>query len=690
MGVVLWLLECVLSGAAAYSVSARLGPSRPFLERAMVALGLSAASGVSVMYGLGAFGIINRAGVGWAAFGLNGAALVWAVRGHRVELEKLLRQDLGAPGRLVREILGEVELMGQVVALALLAVGVSAFIIWRYPSWSWDCVWYHVSISNYVLQSHGNGWIDTHINWVNGYPRNLELLSAWSSALVGDTRLDDSAQLPFAFLGAFAVAAYCRRFGAGRALAASLGAMWMLTPAVCLQMHTTHADIAAGALFVAGVYFLTQTPWTAYARWVTALMLGLYLGSKVTGLFHLVLLSPLILWRVGAELRHAPGKRAALVRELLGAVALCLALGAFTYARNLVRFHNPFWPVKVVAPIFGELNGTEDPHTMAWPPAFFGGSPGAVVHMLRQWYTPSGNYYPDVREGPFGVLFAWLTFPCYLLVALFAPFDKRRWQLFAVLGMGVLAVLVPVAWWGRYTLGMPAAALISVAVVSDVMGTRRFRVAVGVLALLALGVTWGHDAFFSALNQAGAQAGELSQFAVGWGVLGFALVLVLEGLLPVRGRRALLSAWAAGLTVASYAAAVQGYRSLPTPFADVATREGDERRLRGEAHWLWPYEFARYRDEILKPGDVVTYDSATAFLAEYWTPDLRNRVEYVDPAGNDTAFFNRLHALRPVLVSVRRNSSAERTMHERSDLFRPLFDVPVGEARMYQALNWNW
>ena len=32
-------------------------------------------------------------------------------------------------------------------------------------------------------------------------------------------------------------------------------------------------------------------------------------------------------------------------------------------------------------------------------------------------------------------------------------------------------------------------------------------------------------------------------------------------------------------------------------------------------------------------GRVVAYDSATSFLGEYWTRDLRNRVEYVDHEG---------------------------------------------------------
>lgn len=44
-------------------------------------------------------------------------------------------------------------------------------------------------------------------------------------------------------------------------------------------------------------------------------------------------------------------------------------------------------------------------------------------------------------------------------------------------------------------------------------------------------------------------------------------------------------------------------------------------------NWLWTPEAVRLREQELRPGDVVAYDSATRFLGESWTRDLRNRVE---------------------------------------------------------------
>lgn len=623
MGLVLWALTTSLAGSTAYVLVARVSLSRGLLDRALATLMVAVATPLACMYGLGFGHGLRRAPLGWTALLLHAAIVVaclWSAE-VRARVLGVLRTDLAWTRKLGRDILATQELAAHGLVVALMALGVSCFIAWRFPSWSWDCVWYHVSTTNYVVQESTNAWVATNDWYINGYPRHLELLSAWNDLLLGSTRLDDVPQVPFAILGALAVAAFCRRVPVSPALSASLGAMWIALPAVALQIHTTHADIAAGALFLTGCYFLSARPFDGFARTMTFLAFGLYAGTKVTGLFHLALVSPVVVLR-WAWLFWERGARGRRALEFFGLSAFLFALGGFSYTRNLLRYRNPFWPVHLQLPLLGtNLAGPVDPHDMAWPPAFFG-APGAFWKMLQVWYTPSGNYFPDVREGPFGIFFSYLAFPAFLILVAGLPWRKDRWQRGAVVGMGVLATLVPVAWWGRYVLGMAGASLVSVAYLSQLVRTRYLQV--------------------------------------------------------------LISAAAAFLCVASYAASIQGYRALPTPFADAATAATDDKRLRAEATWLWSPQAAQLRDREMRPGDVVAYDQSMSFLTNLWTEDLRNRVAFVEYLGDDAAWAATLEATGAKWVSVQAYSPQERFLLGRRDRYQYLFPLPQVGARMYR------
>jgi hypothetical protein len=622
----LWTIETLLAAGAAWALSAALLRERSTLERWLAALLFLAASLLTCVQGLGLVGQLTRLHLALVGLVLHGAMVAWAVRhAGGMRLRALLRSDAGAPGRLLRDIHQRRELAAWALLPAAWGLLVSSVIAWSFPSWAWDVVWYHTPKTNYAVQTGAVTWVDTSVWYVNGYPEAVELLSVWNVLFPRDTRLDDVSQLPFALLGALAVAALCRRAGASVALAASLGAMWMALPAVALQLHTTHADVAAGSLFITAFYFLTERDWSPTARTLTLLALGLYAGTKVTGLFHLVLLSPVLLVRLLLVLRAEPAARGRRLRQTALAGVLLLWLGAPTYVENLARTGNPLWPARMrvlgrelAGPIAVEKLGS---------PAFFG-EPGAFMRMVRNWNAPEGLYWPDVRERAFGWLFPWLLLPALLWVGLGGVFGRERFLGLSLLLFAGLVVLVPAAWWGRFTLGLPAAGLVALAVLHRQVRSPYLQVP--------------------------------------------------------------LSALAAFLSVASYAKASVGYQVLPTLGRPAVAGVSDDDRLRARMNWLWPGDAVRLRERELRPGDVVAYDSATSFLGEYWTRDLRNRVEYVNHEGDAAAYLRELRALRPRWVSVRRDSPAERLLRAQAGAFERLFDCPISEAVMYRVTRSDW
>ena len=622
----LWTVESLLAAGAAWALSAALLRGRPTLERWMAALLFGAASLLTCVQGLGLLGLLSRPRLAVAGLVLHGAMLAWAVRHAGVaRLRAVLRADAGAPWRLLRDIHQRRELAAWALLPAACGLVVSSVIAWSFPNWAWDVVWYHTPKTYYAVQTGGVGWVDTSIWYVNGYPEAVELLSVWNVLLPGHTRLDDVSQLPFALLGAFAVAALCRRAGASVALAASLGAMWIALPAVALQLHTSHADVAAGALFITAFYFLTERPWSPTARTLTLLALGLYAGTKVTGLFHLALLSPVLLVRLLLALRAEPAARGRRLGQVALAGVLLVWLGAPTYVENVARTGNPLWPARMRV-LGRELAGpiaVEDLGT----PAFFR-EEGAFLKMVHNWTAPEGLYWPDVRERAFGWLFPYLLLPALLWVGLSGVFGRERALGLSLALLAGLAVVVPAAWWGRFTLGLPAAGLVALAMLHRQLRTPYAQVP--------------------------------------------------------------LSAVAAFLCVASYAKASVGYQVLPTLGTPAVASVSDDDRLRARANWLWPGRAVRLREEQLQPGDVVAYDSATSFLGEYWTWDLRNRVEYVNHDGDSAAYLRRLRALRPRWVSVRKDSPAERLLLGQAGAFERLFPCPISDAVMYRVTRSDW
>jgi hypothetical protein len=627
MGWGMWVLGSLLVASAAWALSAVLLRGASTLERWMAALLFASAGLVTCVQGLGFFGGLNPSRLFLAVWLFHLWLLHFAVhRAEPGELRRVLRADVGAPWRLLRDIHQRRELAAWALLPAAWALLVSGLIAWSFPSWAWDVVWYHTPKTNYAVQTGAITWVHTPIWYINGYPEATELLSVWNVLLPRDTRLDDIAQFPFALLGAFAVAAMCRRAGASPALAASLGAMWMALPAVALQVHTLHADIAGAALFLTAFHFLTEKDWSPRARILTLLALGLYAGTKVTGLLHGALLAPVVLVRLGLALRKEPGARVRRLGQVALGALLLAWLGAPTYVENLARTGNPLWPARMEV-LGWELPGPIAAEDIAGPPAFFG-APGAFMEMVDNWTAPEGLYWPDVRERAFGWLFPFLLLPALLWVSAVAVFRRgqRYWLWLPVLA-GV-TVVVPAAWWGRFTLGLPAAGLVAFAVLHRQVRTPYAQVP--------------------------------------------------------------LSALAAFLSVASYAKASVGYQVLPTLGTPAVAGLSDDARLREKMGWLWPAEAARLREEDLRPGDVVAYDSATFFLGEYWTRDLRNRVEYVEHEGDDADYLRRLRALGPRWVSVRKDGPAEALLLERKGAFEKVFASRESDAVVYRALRGDW
>ena len=220
------------------------------------------------------------------------------------------------------------------------------------------------------------------------------------------------------------------------------------------------------------------------------LALGLYAGSKMTGAFHLLMLGPWVAARAGVELWHARGEQWRRAGDGVLSVLALMAVGSFKYFQNLWKTGNPLWAFRVKVPLLGtELPGRFDPADFygsrpGESPLFFG-SPGALAQLLRSRYVEVPTFWPDVRTGGFGPVFAWLLVPCLAVLAVLPSNWKRH---LPILALALVSLMVQAAWWPRFVIGVASAGLVALGVVHGrvLKGLLRPALSLAFLALTAV------------------------------------------------------------------------------------------------------------------------------------------------------------------------------------------------------------
>jgi hypothetical protein len=485
-------------------------------------------------------------------------------------------------------------------ATALFALAVSVAHVIFYATWSWDCVWYHLAQSRYIIQEQSlHYWVDTSNFYLNGYPRLVETFSAFSMLVLRSEVLDDGSQLSWGLVGCLAVAAFCRRLGISRLLSLAFGVSWLLMPAVFLQLHTTHADVASGALFVSACFFAWSRRAAASALAMAFVCANLLVATKISGLLLVALLTPVVLVQALRSVRTSRKGDWALMHVVV--VVVSLFVGAAQPIRNFVHTKNPVYPAAVSLPRLGlRLDGPMEEGAVAGGLSFLR-SPGAVGGIIHAWGATPGAPFPDIRERPFGRTFNFFLVP-FALVGLLVGFARLRIETLSLLFLAVASLMVPAPWWGRFVLGVPAAAL--------------------ALAGLALD--------------------RLSRRLLGGAVVGASTM--------------------AGLLVWDYCSAFPGYRQTPELSFGIGGVRNDE-RLRAEMTWMLPPAMIAARDSELKDGDVFAYDESVEFIGELWNSATTSRAVFVS-SKEPSSFLRRLTALGAKWTAVARPSSAEQALAE--------------------------
>jgi hypothetical protein len=331
-------------------------------------------------------------------------------------------------------------------------------------------------------------------------------------------------------------------------------------------MHT-QVDIACAALFLVATRMLVEAP-TRGRFLVVACALGLYLGTKFTGALHLVALLP---WVV-------PWARSLGWWAVVRGPVLAAGLGGARYLANVLAHGSPFWPFQMRVPVLGlTLPGALDPGPINLAASGSSGAfftaPYSIPYIGWAWYHDDAALWPDVRSGGFGLAFRWLLVPC--LALLFLDVLRRRSNTrlaLPVLAVFVLALVVPMPWWPRYTL------------------------AAGGMGLVALAAVLAHD------------ARAWARWIVGVGFVGLLLV-----------------SWVT--MISNLLTFTEEYR-WPAQVAAMREATPEVRERQQVTTWLWPSEYVEARDARFADGGVLLFDESADFPSELFAKGLRNTPRY--------------------------------------------------------------
>jgi hypothetical protein len=239
-------------------------------------------------------------------------------------------------------------------AAALLASGASLWISTQSALFGWDGWAYH---------SPAMAWFHQHdaiapmplMEWIIGYPKNIEFLSLWSFLLEGDDTFIDTINLALHWLTVPFAYGVGRHVGLKRGWALAGALLYFLTPTLMAQTWRTYIDQAFADSVVIMLYVLFTWLTSAPSRrtgWLV--LLGCTLGhlaqTKGTGL-HMVLI--IGLWVVVAEARS--GRLRQLPRTLLILALPTALLGAGWYLHTWWVMGNPLYPFRITLPGSGSV-----------------------------------------------------------------------------------------------------------------------------------------------------------------------------------------------------------------------------------------------------------------------------------------------------------------------------------------------
>jgi hypothetical protein len=312
------------------------------------------------------------------------------------------------------------------------------------PPMDTDAWGYHLPWAALAHQERSLGPFAYAKGSINFYPMNGEILFLWWIVGAGTERWANITQAPFAFAAVLASYILAVRVGARRVDAAIAGLLILSVPTVMHQMRVALVDLIFAGEALSAVAFLSKRRLTPASIILAGCASGLVLGTKGSGIYVVIPLGLLLVYRLtpfGMDgLRGlARGRRMVTALKFIGLfVAVTFLFGGYFYVRNWISTGNPtgdmlvkiggitLFPGNDFAGIsFSQVNMGDKLYN-----ALKRGPEWRIV--LDGFFDPQPTFFQANRIGGWGGVWTVLMLPSVFLALVWAVI-RRRWAVIAII-----------------------------------------------------------------------------------------------------------------------------------------------------------------------------------------------------------------------------------------------------------------
>jgi len=334
----LWLVQIVALSASTVLMQRRLPDPRPRgAERALEWALLFFAQVVVVFYLLGSIGLLSS---------------LWILLGFLLVLAVLIACEILAPKRQpavpeqAADEASDLLALGAVAAVSFFVLATVLHFRLTAPLAS-DSLIYHLTMPARWLQA---GSLEIYSAFFHepapGYsPIGAELFFTWLMAPFGSDIVARFGQVP-ALAGA-AVAFYLlgRRLGAAKRIAALGACALAMVPFHFYEALLANVDVIHTFVFIAAcLYVLRLTRGGDRDTLMAGVSVGLLFAVKYTTIIYAVPLAAVLVAALLERRKAAEGIRKLSIWILAAGAVAVLAIGSYTYLRNLIVAGSPFFP----------------------------------------------------------------------------------------------------------------------------------------------------------------------------------------------------------------------------------------------------------------------------------------------------------------------------------------------------------
>ena len=452
------------------------------------------------------------------------------------------------------------------------------------PAIDWDGNSYHLTFIAYAIQNHNIFDVNTSLAWLKGYPKSGELIEMWSIIVAKNDVFADLSQLPFLLLGVFSLYKIATSIGAKKTDARFVALLYLFFPIVINQLKTSYIDVILCSLFFASIALALEKKLAKLDLLLMGIIYSLIISLKYTGFLFMFVSLPILFYSLYVLNSKKINHQLSWYSKKLILVILPASLGLFWYIKNLVLYHNAFYPFGFK--LFGvTIFGGKTFQSFASSASVGLALPHSYLNKIwfvwteqRNWFGCFYNY--DTNYAGLGPIWFVVMLPATILSLYLALKNKNYLYLWLTILVGIIFIIYPANYYTRYTMFISIVGVYSLGLLLSNMAVAYKNIVKFITIILALIVIQTNFTFCN---------------------------------------------FSPSVIVAQYNSFMAGNSRMGPAYQNTI----------GVA-------YIKLQSQI-KPNEVVAYDSSPNFIYPLWNRSYSDKVIYI-PANNSKEYFDGINA----------------------------------------------